>query len=223
MSRPFVPLLAAALLAASATTASAAPYASTYADTIGATTFTNAAAGQAFSVTLVFDNGGSSTASQTWEASDLTCVIWTVNNAVYAQDLTATPVSSQMGSLSTDVNGAMWGVFSTLVGNSVPPAAYSSSGFAPAPGTVTWSITGINSLFMSNAGPYVDGAAPGNLTAAGNWSSPAPFAGGCAAPPPGPSQSSVASVPVMGPAGLALMGSALGAAGMFLRRRRKGA
>jgi hypothetical protein len=220
--RPFVPLLAAAALAA--TTASAAPYASTYTGVLansGPDGFDTVLAGQPYSVTLVFDNGGSTLVNQTWESSNLRCVLWrfnTAQNVVVAQDLQASPPTGATGAVSTDAGGALDGMFSEVYAQAVPPSAYSASGFSPALGEVRWFINNANAILFSE-GRWVDSVPAGVSTAFADWSAPVPFTGDCAAPAP-TTPTQPASVPALGHAALALMAALLGALGWGAARRR---
>ena len=228
MPHSFILRLAAAALAACATAASAAPYATTYTGVIGnpesegAQGFSSVVVGQPYSVTLVFDNGGSTLANQTWESSNLRCVLWrfnTAQNVVFAQDLQASPPTSAAGAVSTDASGALDGMFSGLAVQNVPSAAYSASGFSPALDGVYWYINGGNSVFYSDGNDRsVHGNPAGVSTAFADWSAPVPFTGDCAAPPPAtPAQPT--AVPTLGHAALALMAALLGALGWRTRRR----
>ena len=212
-------LLAAAALAATSS-ASAAPFATTTTGVVGDSGFPSVATGQPYSVTLVFDNGGATTADQTWEASDLTCVLWRFNmahNVVYAQNLAATPPTVSTGAASTDAGGAMDGMFSELAAQTVAPGAYSASGFAPALGDANWFINGLNAMFFTGVNDTrIHGNPAGVSVNPADWSNPVPFTGSCAAPASHPSAT---PVPTLGHAGLALMAALLGALGWRMRRR----
>jgi hypothetical protein len=213
-------LLTAATLAAAATGAAAAPYATTYTNQVSASTFPEIYAEQPYSVTLVFDNGDSTAASQTWEPSSLTCIIWRMNgnqSVVYAQDLAATPPTTHVGAAHTDASGVLDGFFSELTANSAAQGTYTASGFAPAlQGNVQWFINSTNGVFYGN-GHSVSSTLGGVSVSPANWSAPAPFTGNCAAPASHPGQPT--AVPTLGHAGLALLAGMLGMAGWRLRRR----
>ena len=170
------------MLLAAAGSATAAPFATTYTGTVASSGFATVAAGQPYSVTLVFDNGGSTAAGQTWQAAHLTCVLWRFNmahNAVYAQDLVAVPPTAVAGAATTDARGALVGMFAGVSMHS--STAYSAHGFAPALASVAWSINGINNPFMSLASAAaINGAAGGVPVDPARWSAPVPFPGPCA-------------------------------------------
>ena len=216
--------VAAAALACAAG-AGAAPYAITYTGVIGSSPligFDTVMAGQPYSVTLVFDNGNSTTASQTWGASHLTCVLWRFNmahNVVYAQDLQASPPTTALGTAATDAGGALNDMFSDVQALGVAPGAYAASGFSPALGEVRWYINDQNSILFSE-GLEVHGTPAGVPIVFAEWSAPVPYAGNCAAPAPGGPGQQVASVPTLGHAGLALMAALLGALGWGAARRK---
>lgn len=209
-------LLAAAALAASAP-ASAAPFATTYTGEIGLSTFLGVYMEQPYTATVVFDNGGSTADSQTWEASHLTCVIWRMNgsqNVVYAQDLAATPPTSAGGTAHTDALGVLDGFFTALSGTNVPASAFTASGIAPPMALANWAISGTNPV-LSDPARLVQSTLGGVSVSPGSWSSPAPFTGSCAAPPPVQPN----AVPTLGHVGLALMAALLGALGWRMRGR----
>lgn len=216
-------LLAAAALAVAAASAGAAPFFSTYENEIASSGFPEILAPQAYSVTLVFDNGGSSAVSQTWTSAQLTCVIWRMNdaqNVVFAQNLAAAPSSSSGGPLGTNASGQMDNFFTALwsVGGTGSLLASHFSGFNPAPDLLRWFITGGNSVL--DDGPRgVYGFGGGVSTFPGHWSNPAPFTGACpASATPTPAQPT--AVPTLSTAGLGLMAALVGALGWRTRRRR---
>lgn len=212
-------LLAAALAFASAA-ATAAPFAITYTGTIGNSDFPEIIAGQTYSVTLVFDNGGNTTLSQTWREPFLTCTIWRMNNArnvVFAQDLVAHPATDVMGSVSTDATGALVDIFSEVSqGAGAPVGTFTASGIA-LPDPVLWVANNANPIFGDTPGRRVqDAAGNGVQMDVSHWSAPQPFTGPCivAAPPP------VAMVPALDGWTLLLLG--LLATGLGVHRLRVG-
>ena len=108
-------LIAAAALLASAS-AQAAPYATTYHGTIASSQIpADAPDGAAFTLTLVFDNGDSSAASQHWNIGDLACGFWRwrvdgTRSVAVALDLRG-GVAQGLGSARTDAAGALTQVF----------------------------------------------------------------------------------------------------------------
>jgi len=214
----------ALLTAATLGTATAAPYATTTTGTIGASGFTSVATGQPYNVTLVFDNGGASAASQTWEMSDLTCVIWrfnTAQNVVFAHNLAGAPPTAATGAIATDAGGALTGMFADLSAQSIAPASVSASGFVPAlAGAPNWFV-GTGDPFFFDAGntPAISSSGGGVPVAPANWSAPAPFNSPCPAPGPGGTVPQATPVPVLGMGGLTLLAGLLGAVGWRTRRR----
>ena len=220
-------LTAAALLACAAASAQAASYATTYDSRIGTSTIPQVVSGEDYTITLVFDNGGASAASQTWSASHLTCVIWRMNdagNVVHAQNMAAAPPYQYQGSIVTNASGAILFFFGSLRGRDAPASATYSSGFAPGAGVADWFIGGLASpppLVLPNTQQsFHDAAGNGGVPVdPAGWSAPAPYAEPCpAAAPPAPTPPT--AVPTLGHAALALLTSLLGAAGFNGRRPR---
>ena len=87
------------------TLGNADPYFITYTGTITSSTFPEVTDTQVYTATLVFDNGGTSALTQTWEAAELTCAIFTANDAQdvqFVHDLTSQAPTGVDGSASTD-------------------------------------------------------------------------------------------------------------------------
>jgi hypothetical protein len=172
---------------------------------------------QPYTVTVVFDNGGSTADGQTWEASNLRCIIWRMNgnqSVAYAQDLAATPPSSFGGAAHTDAQGGLDGFFTELTGTHVPASAFTASGMSPPMAQASWTISGTNPVFFDTS-RQVQSALGGVSINPSNWSDPAPFAGNCAVP------TQPAAVPTLGHGVLMLLGAGMVAlAGGCLRRHR---
>ena len=98
---------------ATASVASAAPFSVTYTDTISSFTgfFTDINSGEQAQVKIVFDNGGSSTANQTWTAANVQCVIFTFNNTgnrFAAINYAGGPFPITTGTFTTNGSGQLW-------------------------------------------------------------------------------------------------------------------
>ncbi|MEZ5607980.1 MAG: IPTL-CTERM sorting domain-containing protein [Burkholderiaceae bacterium] len=230
-------LAALALLGASAV-ASAAPYAINHQGTIANSTFPEIINGQTYTVTFVFDNGGTSANSQTWSGANLTCVIWRMNNArdvSYVQNLVATPPSGLVaGSATTDASGALTGMFSSVntldipLGG-VPAGAYTTSGITLTP-PVGWFADGAPTIFIDSEPSggstrrFDDAAGSGVPMNIASWSAPQRVTGACDDTPyVAPPAVTVAPVPTLGEWSLALLGlAAAGLGARRLRRRSKG-
>jgi len=217
-------LLASLLLVAACAASHAAPFATTYtgntAPPLGShQPFPGIITGQRYTMTLVFDNGGSTAASQTWTGAHLTCVFFHINNArnlVYAQDLVAEPADVQ-GSTATDASGALTTVYARVESAAIPNAHYSTSGFTLAPGGASWLAAGVGQVFADNVGGFNDTSPnSGVVMTTPRWSAPQPFNGPCAAPA---APINAQPVPGLGLPALALLGA--GAAGLGARRLRK--
>jgi len=151
IQRPRRAVCALCLLAAASI--QAAPFATTYTGTIGSAGIPGVASGQGYAVTLVFDNGGSTAASQQWTGAHLTCAIWRMNGAagsaaVYAQDLAAHPPSMATLSANTDGNGALTAMFNAVAAHNVPPGSYSATPHIEGP--VSWFVSGTGPIFSDH-------------------------------------------------------------------------
>jgi hypothetical protein len=200
-----------AALAAASSIASAAPYFITYTGTVLDPSFPEVNNGESYTATLVFDNGGVTSASQTWDVDDLTCTIWTANDAEdvqFAHDLTAQGSLNDSGTVTTDGAGSLTANISVFA-SPVDPGTYTSSGIVLTD-SVEWYMNDGNDVFYSGSGDSWGDPAGGVQLGIGNWSNPAPFSGNCAASVPGPN----VAVPVMPVWILALLGALLGGLGV---------
>lgn len=193
-SRPLAAALLACCAAGLCSPAMAAPYATTYTGTVSTSDFPEIVAGQSYSVTFVFDNGGNSAAGQAWTAAQLTCTIWRMNdarNVGFVQDLTTSPPSVASGSATTDGAGALTGMFTEITGDPAGPS-FSSSGVTH---TVPahWFANSINNVFSDAAqNRSVNDASGGvQMQQLNRWSPPQPFPFAC-----GPALLAPAATPV---------------------------
>lgn len=224
---PISRLLAADLLACAAT-AHAAPYAIELSGLVTDPATTLAGVDPNYNhatATLIFDNGGTSAASQLWGAQHLTCYILRFNTNTpgqvveYRQNLPGGGLSAT-GDAATDANGALTGMFSALAG--IGSAGSFTTTLPTLTAPVQWAAQGLQyDLLVNSDGTRAVGTT-GVPMNPGYWAPPRRVTGACDdtpyAAPPTPAQAT--SVPALGPAGLALLGSALGALGLYQRRRR---
>lgn len=206
--------LTASLLAAG--TSVAAPYATTYTGTMSAsTTAPYAIIGQTYEVTFVFDNGGATASSQTWDDNHLQCAIWKFNNArnvVFRQNLSSPGAT---GSITTNAAGVLQSNFSDV---SYGSGTYTIIGTSLS-GVIPWYANEANSVFGMTTRVY--DAAGGVQMDPASWSNPAPFSGDCdgvyLGAPPAP-----AAVPTMSEWAMILLGTMLaGFASLTIMRRRQ--
>ena len=217
--------ITAAVLALAAACAQAAPYAITYESAITGSNIPTVIDPQRFTLTLVMDNDGSSTANAEWVGGDLTCAIWRMNdaaNVVVAHDLTLAPPYSAVGRVTTDGGGTLTEVFSSVVsGSSVAPAAVRAIGLPPGDPLDNWAANSSNArvLFLASTRRFADASGHIQMTPA-QWSSPVPFTGNCLdAAGPASAGGGIASVPTLGHAALALLSAFVGGLGLRMRRR----
>lgn len=196
----------------------AAPYSISYTGTISNSDFPGIVDGQPFTVTVVVDNGGGTTGSQTWDGSHLRCVLWTMNSAAnvrYSQDLAATlGTLSVSGAIVTDGAGSLISNFSELYSENPPAGTYSATGITLVR-PISWFLNDANSVFFDSSRQFAD-AAGGVQMADENWSDPQPFAGTC------PVQAAVpAPVPTLSEWAAIAMSGLLALAACFAHRRRR--
>lgn len=210
-------LVAAALACAGMGKAHAVPYGLTYAGTIQNSQIPGVINGEKYEVTLVFDNGGTSSNSQTWESRHLTCVFWSMNNAAnvrFTQNLAGVPAYAA-GSVATNAAGQLLTMFSEVSADGPTlPGYYAATGLPGGP--VRWWANNANSVFWTGTDPIrtFQDAAGGVQMQAAAWGSPNAVRGACPAPA---APSSTVAVPALGPWGLAALAGSLGLIGM--RRR----
>lgn len=203
---------------AAAGPALAAPYSITHTGQLASSSLPGVN-NETYDITIVFDNGGTVVASQTWDVSDVRCVIWRFNDArdvTLTQNLVGSPPNVVLGSVTTDAGGVLTSNFDEFNDtNLTNPANFVLTGAAwTLP--IQWYANDVNGIVYENGGGDVDDAAGGVQMAPAGWSNPAPFSGNCAglvlgAAPP--------TVPTMSDFALWLMGFSLLVAGFFYTRR----
>jgi len=214
----------AALALAHGSATLAAPYLIRYTGTVTASGISGVDPDTAYLVALAMDNGGSSAANQTWNASHLRCIVWYFGadgDRVFVQNLTTAPPSTATGMASTDASGALTSMFSQITATPVtgPPGSYAAFNLPP-PTEVHWWINTLSPIFRYN-GQEISGLAGEVPVAASAWSGPTALGaldtGTCAQPAASP----VAKpVPVLGAPALALLGGGLAASAALASRRR---
>jgi len=214
-------LLLPLLLAGAAAPAVAAPFAITYTGQTFNSTLPGVADGEAYTLTLIVDNGGTSAASQTWGAVE--CAIWRMSGGarVFTQPHSTTGNTASVGSAATGPNGALTQMFTSADG--VATLDYTATGFSPAlTPPVWWVANGSTPVFYDGNSLGFGDANVGISMAPADWSAPRRVAGACDDAdytPPTPTPTQTIAVPALGPAALALLAGLLGAAGSRTRRR----
>jgi hypothetical protein len=209
-----------AVAAALAAPAHAAPYATMHSGMVDSTSVPGVNDGEAYTVTIIFDNGGTSAASQTWEAAHLVCAIWRFSNgsAQFTQSLAGASLS-YMGHARSNPAGALGVMFDSIEEDDA--STYTATGFTtPLTQPVEWRINNNNPIFADTNGTGGTVTAVGGVpTNAQYWTAPVRVTAACNdAPYTG--VPTATPVPTLGHAGLALLSGVLGAAG-WLNRRRK--
>ena len=217
----------AALALLTATPTLAAPYASTYGGVIAHSGIAaDAPDGAAFTLTLVFDNGGVTPKGQNWGLGDLRCGFWrwrvdATRTVAVALDLSG-GVAQGSGSASTNAAGTLTGIFTSVhTGGAMAWADFAVSGLAPG-SAIGWAADGtpqvLGVMAGGGGGSFDDGSgtpAGGVQMLPGRWSAPLPFTGACdasAVPPSPPVPPAPHAVPTLSDWALALLAAALGLA-----------
>jgi hypothetical protein len=211
--------------------AAAAPFSVTYTDTVSATPPpADIINGQQVTVQFILDNGGSSTATQTWSAGDLKCVIFTFNNAQdksVAIDYSGSP-------LATGASTVAIGSFTTNGAGQLQPGTFDWEDYRdPVPNPFVTNLTGVttvsdwfidqfNHVIAFNTGQlgFTNVTNDGVVT---NWSNPVPSNGVCAggSGPPPPPPAATQSIPTLGEWGLILLSGLLAVGAAFTLRRQR--
>lgn len=158
------------------------PYSITYSGIISDNLFPEVNNGEAYTATLVFDNGAASAESQTWEAADLTCAIFTMNDAEniqFSHDLTLQNALDVSGNAATDGSGVLSANFTEVDATPVDEGSYTSNGIVLVP-PLNWYMNDNNNVFHSTGHSVDFGDAAGGVQMAPvNWTNPVPYLGDC--------------------------------------------
>jgi len=226
--------VAAAVLALSLGTAQADPFAITYTGTIGWSEFPTIHSGQRYTVTLVLDNDGNSTSNQAWYGpTDLSCVIWRMNdagNVVFAQSGGFLSAAADVaGRVRTNAVGQLDEMYDLVRHTGVDTLDAALKAQAGVAGVVdAWHIGGGHpEQLVAEALYFTDASGSGVPADHTRWTNPVPYASNCLdttavpiAPPPPGAGGNVAAVPTLGHAALALLGALVGGLGLRSQRRK---
>ena len=158
--------LAALAWGASATPALASPFSYQFASTISSTNIPGLAAGQSAVITVVLDNGGASTLSQTWTGTDLQSVTFNFNNGGLLTTF-SNPfdggLTSASGNFATDGSGTLTSVM-THWGDIGMSTNYTTTGAAP----FVWVLSSNSQMYVDQAGS-VDLNGASDILLASSW------------------------------------------------------
>ena len=204
-----------------ASPALASPYAISHTGVLEESTLPGVISGESYEITLVFDNGVSSTASQTWDGDDLVCVVWRFNDArdvVYSQDMVANPALEVVGTAVTDGAGVLTANFNEVFDEDITGDYTASVVFTP---LINWFANDANGIFYdSDYNRDVDDEAGGVQMAANLWTNPAASTSDCASFVSNP-VSQVQEIPTLSEWAMILFASILaGGAALMIQRRR---
>ena len=219
-----------AITLAVASIAGAAPFSATYTDTISSFTgfYSDINTGEQAKVTIVFDNGGSTAASQTWTAANVQCVIFTFNNAgnKFAAINYAVPPLFPVttGTFTTDGSGQLQSATIDWEDNSdgiTNPVAFNIAGMTGVDPIGNWFLNGANDVFDTNVGE-INFTNVANDTQVTNWSNPVSATGVCASFfPSAPRTTSIpVPVPTLSSWAVMILSIAIGIGVVGLRRLR---
>lgn len=190
-------------------TAIAAPFSVTWNTTMDAGSDAPYIPGEALSVTIVLDNGGTDAISQTWGVADLVSVTYEINNGAITTVFGNTGLNLTSGSFVTDASGVLTAVPSAW-GNFSAPIPVISTNDPRGPANLRWVLNGINYVYAAFA-PFAsaNSVAPANNILPGFWTNPVALN-------PAPTPGAPAAIPTLSAYGLGLMALAL----MLIARRK---
>jgi hypothetical protein len=217
-------LLSAVALAAAIAlpgAAAAAPFAIQYTGTVNAgSTFSQFPPGARFRTVMVFDNGGSSAASQAWTGANLTCVYYASfnGNQAFAQNLVATPPGTATGSATTNASGVLTANFTDVSGSTGAPDMVGFNQAFTLP--MRWFNNNANDVFFDNPSTFTFGDAAGGVQMApASWTNPQPWPLACSASAYSQFLLNSTAVPTLSQWGMIIL-SALLALAAFVRLRK---
>lgn len=157
--------------------------------------------GEAMSVTMVLDNGGTDAVSQTWSSDDLVSVTIQLNNGAITTVFDGSGLDLTTGSFVTDASGVLtavpsaWGNFTAGM-----PVTFTND---PLGNTdIRWVINGLNYIYSNFSLGFsreARAADPASNIIAANWSNPVAL-NPAPTPPTG-----TAPIPTMSVYGLVIM------------------
>jgi len=214
MKKPVSAWVTCAIALAATSIAGAAPFSVTYTDTISGFTglFTDINTGQQAQVKIVFDNGGTSTATQTWTAANVQCVIFTFNNAgdrfAAINYATASFTTATTGAFTTNGAGQLQTGTIDWEDQSDPVTAPNLTNITGVTGGVgNWILNGTNRVIDFDLGE-ISFTNVANDTQVTNWSNPVPAPAVCASF--FPTKTVVAPVPALGPWSVVILSLVMG-------------
>ena len=152
----------------------AAPFTVTYTDTVlASSTIPPYNTGEAFTISIVLDNGGTSVASQTWTSADITSITFTINDAPDTITTVFSPISltTSTGSFVTNAAGVLTAVPSAWNDNGFPLNSTVLSTNDPDLPVNAFFINSANGVYFSNTN-VAEMTNVANNTTAANWSNP---------------------------------------------------
>ena len=158
--------LAALAWGASATPALASPFSYQFASTIAVSGIPGLTANQSAIITVVLDNGGTSTISQTWTAANLQSVTFNFNNGGLRTTFSSPfggALSVNTGNFATNATGTLTSVMGNWQDTTVG-TDYTTNGAAP----FLWFLNGQNVVYADGVGTVGINNVSDMLTAA-NW------------------------------------------------------
>lgn len=209
----------------------AAPFSVKYSDTVFNSSVAAIPNGQQVTVEFILDNGGSSTASQSWSAANLKLVCFTFNNDptkfasinYSGSPLTAGPETFVLGSFTTNGSGQLqsgaldWEDFRS------PFTAPNLTNIAGVTAVTDWFIDAFNHVVSFGAAGQLGFTNVTNDGQFTNWSNPVASTGSCSGGSSGPGPTTNTPIPTLSEWALVLLIGlmlAVGAAAVRGRYRR---
>src|SRR5690349_4462489 len=105
MRKVFLAAVCAAVMWAAPGQMQAAPFSFSWTDTVSETGLPGTSIGDSFTFTIVVDNGGTTTASQTWTGDDFVSASININGGSFTE--TSTDIAYSSGVFQTDAESAI--------------------------------------------------------------------------------------------------------------------
>ncbi|MFT5711556.1 MAG: hypothetical protein ACI8QT_002264 [Halioglobus sp.] len=186
------------------------PFTVTYSDTIDASSTTPPFnVGEALTISIVLDNGGTTTASQTWTSADAVSITYSINDApnTITTVFSAAALNSNAGDFVTDAGGVLTTVpssWTAFISSTTSPSVISTND--PDTPIKGFYINGFNWVYQNDANAAAYASNVSNNIIPAFWTNPA--------------EPTVTAVPTMSIWGIGILSGMIGLLGMYNRRRK---
>ena len=189
------------------------PFTVTFSDTLSARSDTPPFnVGEAITISIVLDNGGTTAASQTWTSADVVSITFSMNDAPNTITTVFSPAGMNVatGDFVTDASGVLTAVLSDWADDNNPTVITTDDPDTPID---LWYIAGYNEVYAN----YNTSASMNNV---GNNIIPAFWTNPVAAGAPAPAAAT--PIPTMGIWSIGILSGMIGLLGLYHRRRKYG-